>query len=59
MQTHLRRLATGQSCDVTKVCNTAQLVGHGHHAPLLGVPLMLRHIETHHHRLLVVLPVLI
>lgn len=56
LRTHLPALAARQRCDVTEVCDPAQLAGHGHHASLFGVLLMFGHVETHHHRLLIIFP---
>lgn len=57
LRAHLATLATCQRRDVTEVRDTAQLAGHGHHPPLPGILLPLRHVEAHHHRLLVIFPV--
>lgn len=52
----LAHLPSCQCCDVTKVCDAAQLVGHGHHSPFPGILNVFRHTETDHHGLLVLLP---
>lgn len=57
LRAHLSALATRQCCDVTEVCDAAQLACHGHHASLFAVLLTCGHVETHHHRLLVIFPV--
>lgn len=54
--THLSAFPARQRSDVTEVRDAAQLAGHGHHAPLFGVPNTLRHTKAHHHWLLELFP---
>ena len=53
---HLSAFPARQRSDVTEVRDAAQLAGHGHHAPLFGVPNTLRHTKAHHHWLLELFP---
>lgn len=49
-------LPSCQRGDVTKVCDAAQLGGHGHRSPLPAGRGTLGQAETDHHGLLVILP---